>query len=81
MRVAGSVIGNIEASERVELLASGRIEGDVVAPRVAIAEGGFCQGRIEMTRARAAKGEPDAGASPAREAGPSSRQAALEGAR
>jgi cytoskeletal protein CcmA (bactofilin family) len=54
VRIAGSVVGNVEAAERVELLSTGRIEGDVLAPRVAIAEGGFCQGRIEMTRARAA---------------------------
>lgn len=72
VRIAGSVIGNIEAIERVELASSGRIEGDVLAPRVSIAEGGFCQGRIEMTRARSAAAGPDADAAPA-------RQAALEG--
>jgi cytoskeletal protein CcmA (bactofilin family) len=56
VRIAGSVNGNVEATERVELTSSGRIEGDVLAPRVAIAEGGFCQGRIEMTKARAVGG-------------------------
>jgi cytoskeletal protein CcmA (bactofilin family) len=72
VRIAGSVAGNIEAIERVELASSGRIEGDVLAPRVSIAEGGFCQGRIEMTRARSAAAGPDADAAPL-------RQAALEG--
>jgi cytoskeletal protein CcmA (bactofilin family) len=85
VRIAGSVNGNIEAIERVELASSGRIEGDVLAPRVAIAEGGFCQGRIEMTRARA--GAPDGGGEPAPEpaasaaASSTAKQAALEGVR
>jgi cytoskeletal protein CcmA (bactofilin family) len=57
VRVAGCLVGNIDAVDRVELASSGRIEGDVVAPRVAIAEGGFCQGRIEMTRARSTAAE------------------------
>jgi cytoskeletal protein CcmA (bactofilin family) len=84
VRIAGNVAGNVEAEERVEVTPSGHIEGDIVAPRVAIAEGGFCQGRIEMTKARGAaagrstaeEGEP-AQPAPARSA--PSRQAALEG--
>ena len=82
VQVAGSVQGNIEATERVELASTGRIEGDVVAPRVAIAEGGYCQGRIEMTKARAAAGGRSESNEPkhaAVGAGSASRQAALEG--
>jgi cytoskeletal protein CcmA (bactofilin family) len=82
VQVAGSVLGNIEAGERVELAATGRIEGDVVAPRVAIAEGGYCQGRIEMTRARAAAGGPGETNEPARAkvaSGTVLHQTALEG--
>jgi cytoskeletal protein CcmA (bactofilin family) len=81
VEVAGSVQGNIEATERVELASTGRIEGDVVAPRVAIAEGGYCQGRIEMTKARAAAGGRSEATEPkhAVGAGSASRQAALEG--
>ena len=88
VRIAGSVVGNVEAAERVELLSTGRIEGDVLAPRVAIAEGGFCQGRIEMTRARAAAqvttaqgaAESDAQRAASPESA-SARQTVLEGAR
>jgi cytoskeletal protein CcmA (bactofilin family) len=83
VRVAGSVAGNIEAEERVEVTPSGHIEGDIVAPRVAIAEGGFCQGRIEMTKARGAAGRSKAEegehAKPAPAESAPSRQAALEG--
>ena len=83
VRIAGSVVGNVDAAERVELLSTGRIEGDVLAPRVAIAEGGFCQGRIEMTRARAAArgaGESDQQGAPSPESS-TTRQIALEGSR
>ena len=48
VRVGGRLTGNIQANDRVELLPTGSIEGDVTAPRVAIAEGGFCKGKIEM---------------------------------
>jgi len=49
VRVAGKVYGNIKGGERVEVLASGALEGDVSAPRVVIAEGAFFKGKVEMT--------------------------------
>ncbi len=49
VRVAGKVVGNIRGAERVEVLASGSLEGDVSAPRVVIAEGAFFKGKVEMT--------------------------------
>ncbi len=48
-RVSGKVFGDIHASERIEVLASGAIEGDVIAPRVAINAGAFFKGKVEMT--------------------------------
>lgn len=50
IRIAGSIEGNVDAVQRVELLSTGRVVGDIQSPRVAIAEGGFCQGRVEMGR-------------------------------
>ncbi len=47
--VGGKVLGNVKAGETFELQASGRIEGDVTAPRVIIAEGAFFKGNVEMT--------------------------------
>ncbi len=47
--IAGDVQGNMTATDKVEVLASGRLEGDVVAPRVALAEGAFFKGRVEMS--------------------------------
>ena len=48
------MLGNIRGIERVEVLASGSLEGDVAAPRVVIAEGAFFKGKVEMTG-----GKPD----------------------
>ncbi len=52
VRVGGKVYGNIRGGERVEVLASGALEGDVSAPRVVIAEGAFFKGKVEMTGAK-----------------------------
>ena len=38
LSVAGNVIGNVSATDRVDLLAGGRLVGDVRAARVTIAE-------------------------------------------
>ena len=51
VKVGGKVRGDIRASERIEVMASGRIEGDVIAPRVAINAGAFFKGKVEMTSA------------------------------
>src|SRR5262245_38451006 len=37
--ILGQVQGNVMASERVEIHEGGRLDGDIVAPRVAIADG------------------------------------------
>lgn len=43
--VAGEIEGDVRARQRVELLASGCIRGDVETPRLVIAEGGRLLGR------------------------------------
>jgi cytoskeletal protein CcmA (bactofilin family) len=43
--VAGEIEGDVRARQRVELLATGVIRGDVEAPRLVIAEGGRLLGR------------------------------------
>ena len=52
--VQGELIGNINASERVEIHENGSVDGDIIAPRVAIAEGAHFRGSIDMQR----KGQP-----------------------
>ena len=69
VRIGGRLQGNVQAVDRVELLTSGSIEGDVTAPRVAIAEGAFCKGRIEMNPDKASKASTSVAASASDAAG------------
>src|SRR5438128_1964952 len=46
--VLGHVTGNLIATEKVDIKESGSVEGDIVAPRVAIADGSHFRGTIDM---------------------------------
>jgi cytoskeletal protein CcmA (bactofilin family) len=48
--VLGHVKGNLSATEKVDIRESGSVEGDIVAPRVAIADGSHFRGSIDMQR-------------------------------
>jgi cytoskeletal protein CcmA (bactofilin family) len=46
--VHGQVTGNLTAAEKIEIRENGAVEGDIVAPRVAIADGAKFRGSIDM---------------------------------
>ena len=48
--VLGEVNGNITATERVDIRDGGSVDGDIVSPRVAIAEGAHFRGSVDMQR-------------------------------
>ena len=48
--VLGQVTGNLIATDKVDIRESGSVEGDVTAPRVAIADGSHFRGTIDMQR-------------------------------
>jgi len=48
LAVSGTLVGNVEASERVEVRREGKMIGDIKAPRVIIADGAKFKGNIEM---------------------------------
>ena len=48
--VLGQVTGNLTAAEKVDIREKGSLEGDVTAPRVAIADGSHFRGTIDMQR-------------------------------
>ena len=48
VRGSGVVNGNVTGTVEVEILPKGKIEGDVAAPRLRIAEGAFFKGNVEM---------------------------------
>jgi cytoskeletal protein CcmA (bactofilin family) len=43
----GKIGGNVTASERMEIKSSGRMQGDLVTPRVMMADGATFNGRLE----------------------------------
>ena len=66
--VLGEVTGNVTASDKVDIRDAGSVDGDIVSPRVAIAEGAHFRGSVDMQRkAGAAQPQP---AKPAAAAAP-----------
>jgi len=52
--VLGEVNGNVTATEKVDIRDNGSVDGDIVSPRVAIAEGAHFRGSVDMQRKAAA---------------------------
>jgi cytoskeletal protein CcmA (bactofilin family) len=69
--ILGEVTGNVTASEKVDIRDNGSVDGDIAAPRVAIAEGAHFRGSIDMQRAGAStKSEQKADKADAKPAAP-----------
>ena len=60
--VQGEVVGNVTATERVDIRDNGSVDGDVSAPRVAIADGAHFRGAIDMQKQGGAAAKPAADA-------------------
>jgi cytoskeletal protein CcmA (bactofilin family) len=58
--IDGKVEGDLYATESVNIRATAKVKGNVFAPRVAITEGAFFQGQIEMQPSGAAVQEHSA---------------------
>jgi cytoskeletal protein CcmA (bactofilin family) len=56
--VLGEVTGNITATDKVDIRDNGSVDGDIVAPRVAIAEGAHFRGSVDMQRKNGAPAQP-----------------------
>ena len=63
--VLGSVTGNVTASEKVDIRDNGSVDGDIISPRVAIAEGAHFRGSVDMQRKGAQAAAPAQAAKPA----------------
>ena len=48
--VLGEIVGNVSASEKVDIRDNGSVDGDIISPRVAIAEGAHFRGTVDMQR-------------------------------
>ena len=51
--VIGHVTGNLSAADRIQVEATGIVDGDVKAPRLVIQEGAMLNGGVEMSSASA----------------------------
>jgi cytoskeletal protein CcmA (bactofilin family) len=59
--VLGEVTGNVTASDKVDIRDNGSVDGDIVSPRVAIAEGAHFRGSVDMQRKGGTGAQPQAG--------------------
>jgi cytoskeletal protein CcmA (bactofilin family) len=50
--ISGSVTGNVIANERLEVQATGSVEGDLTAPRLAVADGAIVNGKVDTGERR-----------------------------
>jgi cytoskeletal protein CcmA (bactofilin family) len=64
--IAGVIVGNVTATESVEITKEGRMVGDIAAPRVIIVDGASFRGRIDMGEVDVEQGRT----APARHAAP-----------
>jgi cytoskeletal protein CcmA (bactofilin family) len=82
--VLGEVSGNVTATDKVDIRDNGSVDGDIVAPRVAIAEGAHFRGSVDMQRKAGQPAtsapKPTATATPATPAAAPAPQAVRAGA-
>ena len=81
--VLGEVSGNVTATEKVEIRDGGSVDGDIVSPRVAIADGAHFRGSVDMQRKAGAPAAPQLRpvAAPAAQASTPAAQVAQPAAR
>lgn len=53
--VAGSILGSIHCTERVEILSRGRVSGDIRSPILVVHEGAIVAGNLQMTSGKESK--------------------------
>src|SRR5688572_17787792 len=58
--VLGEVHGNVTATEKVDIRDNGSVDGDIISPRVAIAEGAHFRGSVDMQRKPGQPGQQQA---------------------
>ena len=51
--IMGVVLGNVTASKKIDVRATGSVTGDIAAPRIVIADGGQLLGKVQITGEKA----------------------------
>ena len=79
--VIGHVTGNLTATERIEVQATGVVEGNLKAPRLNVSEGAVLDGSIDMSGgARSGSSKPASASAPSSAAPSASSAEALKSA-
>ena len=55
--IEGKLTGDVSADDRVELIATATVDGNIKAPRIVVAEGARFRGSVDMGSARPRDGE------------------------
>ena len=58
--IGGAVVGDLTASDRVELKAGASLEGDITTPRLVMADGAVVNGTIDVAGASRRRGTAEA---------------------
>jgi cytoskeletal protein CcmA (bactofilin family) len=61
--ITGKVEGDVSASERVEITATGSLKGNIRSPRLIINDGAYFQGSVEMKKASSPATSPGSSSS------------------
>jgi cytoskeletal protein CcmA (bactofilin family) len=60
VKIAGEVAGDIRGEEKVMITRTGRVQGNIIAPRVQLEDGSLFRGSIEMNPAQPVENKPKA---------------------
>jgi cytoskeletal protein CcmA (bactofilin family) len=58
VRIEGRLTGDVSADERVELVASAAVDGNIKAPKIVVAEGAHFRGSVDMGSTRPRENQP-----------------------
>jgi cytoskeletal protein CcmA (bactofilin family) len=50
--ISGAVVGNVTATDRVDLHGTGSVEGNITAPRLVMADGAVVKGEVDVAGRR-----------------------------
>ena len=74
IKIAGEVRGDITGTEKVIILRSGNVHGNIVAPRMTLEDGAIFKGSIDMDPGEPVVAKPAKTAKPASSASPASKE-------
>lgn len=57
--ISGTVVGNVTATARIDLQATGSVEGDISAPRLLMVDGAVVKGKVNTGGHRPTKAQSD----------------------